>query len=68
MMSSRTEIIENHSDSHALCVRQDGESRERTKKCVLSKTKDLLGFTTRRTEIQPAVIVGLGRRWNIKIC
>jgi hypothetical protein len=28
----------------------------------------LLGFITRHTEIQPAVVVGLGRRWNIKIC
>jgi hypothetical protein len=29
---------------------------------------NLLGFITRHTEIQPAVVVGPGRRWNIKIC
>ena len=28
----------------------------------------LLGFITRHTEIQPAVVIGLGRRRNIKIC
>jgi hypothetical protein len=28
----------------------------------------VLGFITRHTEIQPAVVVGLGSRWNINIC